>query len=247
MDPGRVLEYTQAVSPETDVSRRVLVFDAGLPFDRAVARTIAQSIRDAEGRGPDRRVAFALSGGRTSVGVFQALAAEPLPWHRVELFWCDERAVPPGHADSNYGLFARELLSRVKILPERVHRMEGELPAEDAAARYDALLGELAPRGLDLAVLGIGTDGHTCSLFPGSPALESKARAAASVAPDERPRITLTLSYLALAPRHLIAVGGKEKSAVVRKALAGDRALPISRVRPAAETIWVLDAASASA
>lgn len=224
-------------------ARRVMTAAPGAEFEKTAAREIGAAIVGCDGP----RCAIAISGGHTSIGVFRALAKEAIAWSRVELFWCDERAVPPDDKDSNYLLAKTQLLDFIQLDPKHVHRMEGELPPDEAAKRYDALLGKLAPKGLSVAVLGIGTDGHTCSLFPGSPALDSKKRAAASVSPTGQPRITLTPAYLALAPKHIVIVGGKDKSAVIKRALAGDPALPISRVKPCRETVWVLDAAAASA
>lgn len=222
------------------MSRRVLVVEEGPEFEQTAARALVSGMDDGS-------VKIGLSGGRTPLGVFRELAKIPsFDASRVELFWVDERGVPPGHADSNYGAALKSLIEPLKIDKSRVHRMEGELPAEEAARRYDALLALRAPAGLDVAVLGIGEDGHTASLFPGSPALDSPARAAAAVSPKGQPRITMTPAYLNLAPRHLVLVGGAEKAAIAKRALADDPSLPISRVRPRQGSVWVVGRAAAS-
>ncbi|HEX2254601.1 MAG TPA: 6-phosphogluconolactonase [Thermoanaerobaculia bacterium] len=175
-------------------------------------------------------------------------------WRRVEVFYGDERAVPPDDPASNHRMARETLLDHVPVPGEAVHRVRGELGPEEAAAAYErelvAALGE-APR-FDLVLLGLGGDGHTASLFPGDVAGEDRvppgrlvAAATAPVVP--RQRVTLTYRALAAARSVLFLVEGAGKAAMVARVLSGDLALPATRVRPAAgEPLWFLDAAAAA-
>jgi 6-phosphogluconolactonase len=188
----------------------------------------------------------ALSGGGT-VGRAYGLAAELRPdWSGVRAWFGDDRAVPPDHEHSNYKLVRETLLDRVGAAPE-VHRIEGELGAEEAARRYEA---ELAGIVLELALNGIGPDGHTASLFPGAPGLgESDRRvvaAEARLAPFV-PRVTLTPPVFAEARLLVYLVAGEEKADAVRRAFAEPPApgTPASLVR-GRETLALLDPAAAA-
>ncbi|HKY33429.1 MAG TPA: 6-phosphogluconolactonase [Candidatus Polarisedimenticolia bacterium] len=225
-----------------------------------VARHAAALFTAAAGRalGAGRRFSAALSGGRTPRRLYELLSednhAHQVVWPAVELFWSDERCVGPDHADSNYGAAREALLSKVPVAPAHVHRIRGEDPdPRRAAADYErelrsAFLGE--PR-LDLVLLGMGEDGHTASLFPGSPLLEERvALAAAAADPAGTPRVTLTLPAINAARLVAVLVTGPGKAAMARRVLgarARDERLPIQRVRPAAgQLVWILDADAAS-
>src|SRR5258708_27561776 len=151
----------------------------------ATARAAAKLFSDITVKGAtDRGVArIAISGGTTPKSMFQLLAdpAKPflkqVPWDQIELYWVDERCVPPDNAESNYRMTKEALLSKVPLPAERVHRMEGELAPEVAAARYESTIrntfkleGAETPT-FDLVLLGMGDDGHTASLFPHTVAL----------------------------------------------------------------------------
>jgi 6-phosphogluconolactonase len=208
------------------------------------------------------RVGLAISGGKTPEGVFRQLALPTMQswpvWPSLDLFWVDERAVPPDDADSNYRLAWDSFLSRAPLDPSRVHRMHGEAPDLDAEARrYEAELAEWAGTGvdtprLDLVLLGLGPDGHTASLFPESPALAERKRwtvAAPGPPPHER-RITLTFPVLNAARVVLFLVTGREKAEAVRQAvtrIAPVEKIPASAVQPAdGRLYWVMDEAAAS-
>lgn len=212
---------------------------------RAAAEEVARRAEEAvAARGA---FALALSGGATPRALYALLAdsAAPyrarVPWGRVHVWFGDERNVPPDHPDSNYRMAREALLDRVA--PAAVHRIEGERAAAEAADRYEAELrahlagGPGGPPPLDLVLLGLGADGHTASLFPGSPALEERARwvAAPFVPRLGAHRITLTLPVLDAARAVLFLVAGAEKAAPLRALLAPDPAAPIpaARVRPA--------------
>jgi len=194
--------------------------------------------------------ALALSGGHTPKPVYEALAggtpAGPVDWGRVEVFFADERGVPPDHPDSNYRLAAETLLERVRLPRAQVHRMPAERADRDAAAReYERLL----PDALDLLLLGMGPDGHTASLFPRAPALgERERRVVPSTAPfPPAPRLTITPPVIARARRVAVLVAGGDKAAMVARALEGPHTPEEVPVQLAAEASWFLDEAAAAA
>ena len=189
---------------------------------------------------------LALSGGHT-VGEAYAAAAAQLPdWGGAHVWFGDERAVPPDDEHSNYYLVRESLLDRLRVPPE-VQRIRGELGADAAAQLYDE---ELAGVTLDLAVNGIGADGHTASLFPNAPALEERERRAVAAEPGLEPlvrRVTLTPPVFAEAGLLIYLVTGESKAEAIRRAFAEEPSpeTPASVVR-GVETIAILDAAAAS-
>jgi 6-phosphogluconolactonase len=199
------------------------------------------------------RFAMAVTGGGDALVFLPPLAAARADWARTDVFWGDDRAVAPDHDDSNYGQ-ARELwLDRAAIPAERVHRMHGERPDLDAAARdYEAtLVGALgAAPILDFVFLGVGPDGHVCSLFPGHPLLEERTRLAAAVHDSPKPppgRITLTLPVLTRARLIVVTAEGERKAEAMRAAIDDPASpLPIARVmREAPRVVVLLDPAAA--
>nr|WP_216611692.1 6-phosphogluconolactonase [Myxococcus xanthus] len=206
---------------------------------REAAAWMARALQD--GLATQRRVSLALSGGSTPGPAYRALAGQVLPWERVDIYFVDERFVPPDHVDSNYRMVEDTLLRPLRLSPSQVFRMEGEREDRDAAAKdYAAKL----PAALDVVLLGMGEDGHTASLFPGHPALEeSEQRVLAVVGPKPPPwRMTLTLPVLRSARHVLTLVSGAGKQDTVRRALAGDLSLPAARVT---NSEWMLDPAAA--
>jgi 6-phosphogluconolactonase len=188
----------------------------------------------------------ALSGG-SAPGPAYELAAQLRPnWSGVHVWFGDDRAVPPDDERSNYRLAREALLDRLTAQPT-VHRVRGELGAEAAAALYDD---ELDGVTLDLALNGIGPDGHTASLFPGSPALEERQRRAVAAEPGLEPfvpRVTMTPPVFGAARLLVYLVTGEAKAEMVRRAFAAEPSpeIPASLVR-GVETIAILDAAAAS-
>lgn len=205
---------------------------------REGADWLARALVDAVTGG--RRASLALSGGSTPGPVLRELAKRDVPWHLVDFYFVDERFVPPDHPESNYLLAEEALFKPLGVHARQVFRMEGERPDRDEAARdYEKLL----PPVLDVMVLGMGEDGHTASLFPGSSSLEEKTRRVLAVVGPKPPpwRMTLTLPVLQSARKVLGLVVGAGKRDMVRRVLAGED-LPAARVTQAQ---WMMDKAAA--
>ncbi|MGB7548972.1 MAG: 6-phosphogluconolactonase, partial [Terracidiphilus sp.] len=213
------------------------------------------------GRG---RARIAISGGATPKAAFQLLAdpGQPwrwrMPWDKLDLYWVDERAVPPDHPESNYRMTREALLDHVPMRPEQIHRMEGELEPEVAAARYESMLrntfrleGAESPR-FDLVALGMGADGHTASLFPHTAAIHEVSRlVTANFVPQKDTwRITLTWPVINHASSAFFLIGGAEKAAVLHEVFTGPRdpeRLPSQLIRPSGGILTlILDKAAAA-
>jgi 6-phosphogluconolactonase len=201
----------------------------------------------------------ALSGGSTCKLIYppllQRAQREALDWSAVEFFWGDERSVPPDHPESNFGVGYGMLISHLPaVRADRVHRMQAEAPDIDGAAlAYESEL-RLAfeargdePPAFDLLWLGMGADGHTASLFPGSAALDETERwAVANWAPAlETWRMTLTFPVLNAARETVFVVTGGDKADALARVSSGDPAMPAARVAGPAVR-WIVDAAAAA-
>lgn len=202
----------------------------------------------------------ALSGGSTPAALYSLLAAEfrdRIDWPRVHLFWGDERCVAPDHPDSNFRMTQEALLRKIRIPPENVHRMNGEISPASAAREYEAELRRFFglredgwPR-FDLIYLGLGEDGHTASLFPGSGAVEESKRFVAAVYVESLKsyRLTITVPVINAAAQVTFLASGKSKAKIVRKILADHvtaAKYPAAKVRPATGRLtWMLDAEAA--
>jgi 6-phosphogluconolactonase len=198
----------------------------------------------------------ALSGGSTPKLMFQVLAGQfrdDVPWSNVHFFWSDERHVPPDHPESNYRMAAEALLSHVPVSANNVHRIRSENPDPAAvASEYEQTIidatKQTLPR-LDLIFLGLGTDGHTASIFPGSEVLNEKERlvAAPYVEKFKSYRITMTLPLLNNGASIVFLVSGAEKAEIVKAVLQGEHKYPAQAVNPhQGELIWMLDKDAAS-
>ena len=210
------------------------------------------------------RARIAISGGSTPKAAFQLLADphQPwrarIPWDKLELYWVDERCVPPDDQESNFRMTREALLNHVPLRPEHIHRMEGELDPEEAAARYESglrnsfrLEGAEVPH-FDLVQLGIGPDGHTASLFPYTEALNEMMRLVASnhVPQKDTWRITLTWPVINQARSVFFLVSGQDKAGVLKEVLTGERdveRLPSQLIWPASGILTlILDKSAAS-
>lgn len=209
------------------------------------------------------RFNVALSGGSTPEMLYRLLAALPfrddIDWTQVHLFFGDERAVPPDHADSNYRMAETALFAPLALPSANIHRMPADLPDLDTAARqYEAELRthfalsapEALPR-FDLILLGMGPDGHTASLFPGKPALQEQARLVVGTEPGLKPfvpRLTLTFPVLDAAANVLFLVAGADKATTLHRVLYGPadpENLPSQSVVPKDGTlVWLVDQAA---
>ncbi|HEX4334835.1 MAG TPA: 6-phosphogluconolactonase [Polyangiaceae bacterium] len=216
----------------------------------AAARFVASSIESAIAANGKCRLA--LSGGSTPRATYERLTepdlSSQIAWARLEVFFGDERMVPPTDPSSNYRMAREAMLDRVPIPPENVHRIEGELEASAAADKY-AL--ELGAEPLDVVLLGMGDDGHVASLFPGSAELLRTDR---SVFPSHAPvvphdRVSIALPVINAARAVVLLVTGESKAArvaeVFQERASGAPRLPAARVAPQrGELHWFLDAAA---
>ncbi|MBI3978872.1 MAG: 6-phosphogluconolactonase [Chloroflexi bacterium] len=258
-------------------------------LSRAAAEQVAAALAGSDSA---RQCSIALAGGSTPLRLYALLASAPfadtLPWHRLVVYWGDERWVPHDHPESNYGAARRALLDRVPVPAHQVHPVPTDLPTPQASAdAYEYTLREqletrnpdpheytlreqLGPSDpiprFDLILLGMGPDGHTASLFPGSPVLDECRRLVTAVLDAPKPppaRVTLTLPVLNAAARVIFLVAGADKAAALRAAILApglqpptpgpqrphaEREVvpPAGLVRPTdGELIWLVDVAAA--
>jgi 6-phosphogluconolactonase len=224
----------------------------------ALAHRVARWITElaAASRG---RFAICLSGGSTPRRLYQLLAEKPfrdqLPWERVHWFWGDERFVPWNHPESNYGMARDAMLAQAPAPPENIHGIPTTGIPEDAARAYERTLKSYyEAESLDPArplfgvqLLGLGPDGHTASLIPGTNVLEERQRWVVEVV-GARPETRITLTYPPLESSRYTAflVAGADKQEILARALAADQSLPAARVCPVGELTWFVDAAARS-
>jgi len=193
------------------------------------------------------RCSVALTGGNTPRAIYQRLADRhvDVPWGLLDIYFGDERRVPPDDPESNYRMAVETLLGSVPVEPARVHRMQGEL--EDgalAALEYEREL----PPALDILLLGVGADGHTASLFPGAPQLRERERhVVVSVSPlPPTGRLTITPPVIAAARRVAVIAAGGSKAQAVARALEGSFDPYTLPAQFALRGSWLLDDAAAS-
>ncbi len=223
-----------------------------------LARRAAQFLVEAANEAPDRPFAVALSGGSTPRRLYQIVAEEhrdSFPWARTHLFFGDERFVPADSPDSNYRMAVEAMLNRVPVPPANIHRMPTDGDPRDAAKRYEALLKSYyrsesldSTRPLfDVVLLGLGDNGHTASLFPGTEVLENALDWVAPCVPLDAPNTRLTLTYPAIAcSRHVVfLVAGAGKKEALARVRAGDITQPASRITSIGRVTWLLDRAAA--
>jgi 6-phosphogluconolactonase len=208
------------------------------------------------------RCLTALSGGNTPVPLFRLLAQAParsrLDWQKMHFFWADERCVPPEDPESNFGQAVAKWLRRVPVPEENLHRVKGELGSRPAAREYRALLKRFAEGGqpwprFDFVLLGLGADGHTASLFPGTPVETRPTPAVISATGHYRgrpaERISLTPNVFNAARLVVFLVSGEEKAealAATRSGRGDPVRWPAQRIRPVdGKVLWLVDAAAA--
>lgn len=229
--------------------------DAAALAVRAAQYFVEKAVQAVAAQG---RARIAISGGSTPKAAFALLAdaSQPwrarMPWDKLDLWWVDERCVPPDNPDSNFRMTREALLDHVPLKPEQIHRMEGELEPDVAAARYESELrnsfrleGAETPR-FDLVQLGMGPDGHTASLFPHTQALNELGRLAVANHVEtvkDSSRITLTWPVINRAADVFFLVSGADKAKILKEVLLGPRdveRLPSQLIRPAGGILSLL-------
>lgn len=238
-----------------DTEKEILIFQPAEETARRAADLVISRLSAAT-----RPLHLALSGGATALLLFRALCAadtDELLRERLRLWWVDERCVPPDHRDSNYGAARQALLEPLRIPTGHVFRMQGELEPDAAAPEYEAQLGAQLPAGplgpvFDMIFLGMGTDGHTASLFPGDEGVFTSRRlVTTAVHPaNGQKRLTLTPRTINNAGLVFFLVCGADKAGMCRRILnrlPGEPLLPAGRIRtPRGRLVWLLDGAAAA-
>lgn len=229
-----------------------------LPDLKDIAQEAAQRIVSLAAAAIERndRFSIVLAGGSTPKALYELLATEEysrqIDWTRVMVYFGDERCVPPDHADSNYRMARLALLSEVPIPGDNIYRIRGEIEPEPAAIEYGKMLKEhFGDGGPDLVLLGMGDDGHTASLFPGTDALQELKHRCVSVYVEKLKswRVTMTAPFLNRADEVIVMVAGANKAKRLEQVLHGDadpEQVPIRLIAPnSGKMSWLLDAAAA--
>jgi len=212
---------------------------ANVAAQRIATALVAAIAREGE-------ASLALAGGSTPRGAYEELAKiSGIDWTRVSVYFGDERAVPSTHPDSNFRMAEAALFSRVLLPANNIHRVPAELDDREAIARaYEALL----PERISVMVLGVGEDGHTASLFPGSPALAERVRRFLPVIGPKPPpeRFSITPPVIAAARQIIVLATGSGKADAVARALSGPLDIEHTPSALARGGLWLLDAAAAA-
>ena len=234
MRAGKLLKIKYYVEP-----------DAAALATRAAQYFVEMTGEAVAGRG---RARIAISGGSTHKAAFQTLGdpdqpwRNRMPWDKLDLYWVDERSVPPDDAESNFRMTREALLDHVPLKPDQIHRIEGELDPQEAASRYESELrnsfrleGAESPR-FDLVSLGLGDDGHTASIFPRTEAVHEMSRlvTANRVPQKDTWRITLTWPVINRASSVFFLISGQEKASILNEVLTG----PCDLERLPSQLIW---------
>ncbi|HLE74196.1 MAG TPA: 6-phosphogluconolactonase [Anaerolineales bacterium] len=234
---------------------KIQVFESIEALAEASAKFIAEQAKAAFAeRG---QFDIALSGGSTPRATYSRMALGPfsntIPWPRVHVFWSDERCAPPESPESNYRMARETMLQHLPIPEANIHRLQGELPPQEAATQANRELAAHSGEGIpsfDLILLGLGEDGHTASLFPGSAALKQSNEliSANYVTKLDAWRLTFTSALINAARQILFMVSGESKAEAVKGVIEErDPALPATGVQPAPGNVaWHLDQAAAS-
>lgn len=239
-----------------NVNTDIRVLPDLITLSTAAARLFTDSASDAiRVRG---RFLVALSGGSTPTMLYRLLVRAPIDWTRVHVFWGDERLVPPENLESSYGQAREALLLHVPIPTENVHRVSSEMEPAAAAMDYARVLKEFAATSLewprfDLILLGMGEDGHTASLFPGSPVEVTEPVVAVTAQYQGRParRVSLTPLVFNAARQVVFLVTGANKALTLNEVFNDYNSLeqyPVRRIQPAdGQVTWLVDEAAGSA
>jgi 6-phosphogluconolactonase len=238
----------------------VTIFHNDIEMAEKLAIDLQSALAQAERE--HRNFYLAISGGTTPITFYKRLAQVPYKtktaWQSLHLFWGDERCVPPDHIQSNYNLLQHYLLPYIHLPETNIHRLQGEADPEGEARRYAAEIKNTLPYNdkgwpqFDWILLGLGSDGHTASLFPASPLLnEMNSLCAVAVQPDSgQKRITFTLPLINHARRITFLVTGESKAGMVARILkpaAVDQILPAAQVHPEQGVVeWYLDSLAAA-
>ncbi|HYQ40677.1 MAG TPA: 6-phosphogluconolactonase [Polyangiaceae bacterium] len=213
-----------------------------------LAKRAAEHIADAlkKALAANSSASLCLAGGTTPRAAYELLAKIPgIDWSKVSVYFGDERAVPPTHPDSNFAMAKAALFDRVPLPTTNIHRIIAEGPDQDAAARaYEALL----PPRISVMVLGIGEDGHTASLFPGSAALDERSRRVLPVIGPKPPpqRVSVTPPVIEAAELCIVIANGAGKAEPVRRALKEPLDIHTTPSGLARSGLWLLDPAAAA-
>lgn len=228
----------------------ILVHDDAEALSQAAAHWLTERALAQDGR-----LAVVLAGGSTPRRMYELLASaerEQFPWDRLHWFFGDERFVPHDHPDSNLRMAREAMLSKAPVPADNIHPIPFSDTPEQAAAQYEAMLQTYYGTGtfdpsrplFDVALLGLGEDGHTASLFPGRPELNERERwTAAVVGAMPQPRVTLTYPVLESSRAVAFLVSGAGKREALRRVWRGDD-LPAARLRPQGELFWFIDRAA---
>jgi 6-phosphogluconolactonase len=237
---------------EVKSGRTVEVFASAGDLFHAAAHKVADVVAVCLDKSPE--CAFALSGGSTPKRLYELLAKNeggPIDWKRVQVFFSDERNVPPEDLESNFRMVKESLLATGLVPEGNIHRIRGEYSAQEAARNYEEEINKVLGNDpvFDLILLGLGPDGHTASLFPGSPALNEDKRLvlANRVERLNSNRITFTFPLLNRAKHVMFLASGSDKAKIVRAALGGEGDYPSQHVKPTnGDLLWMLDKDAAS-
>jgi 6-phosphogluconolactonase len=237
-------------------AREIKIFDSRENLANGAAALVVEKI--AEALQANAFASFVLSGGSTPKALYQLLASaefrDRIDWEKVLIFFGDERCVPPDDEESNYKMAFEALLAKVSISETNIFRLKGEIDPAEAAAEYEQeiikALGD-EPR-FDVVLLGLGPDGHTASLFPGSAALNETAKLVTAnyVEKFDAFRLTMTFRVMNAARNVIFLMAGKDKAETLKAVLEGDNDLPLPAqlIEPAeGKLFWLLDKDAAAA